>query len=206
MGGLGINPYLLFNPYFNQKLPNLDQNPEDQKSINQANLKTALDLSNENNTPITPRAEMQFAPPNSDSTFTIPNVMSPRASESVRKVYKRLEKLLSEFVDTISGYTTQIVNNAGYRAMVETDDSVAVSELENEENIIKSTLKSEEEKIFNRLRSIDKKEAVKQRRRMKEIREKRRQERLEGKLDKKRSFLGQKIENSLKNVNFDKNE
>ena len=141
---------------------------------------------------------MQFAPP--------PRANVQIASESVRKVYKRLEKLLSEFVDTISGYTTQIMNNAGYRAMIETNDSIAVSELENEENIIKNTLKSEEDKIFNRLRSIDKKEAVKQRRRIKENREKRRQERLEGKENKKRSFLGQKIENSLKNVNFDKNE
>ena len=202
MGGLGnFNPYLLFNPYFNQQIPNLDQNSnlqQNQKNdqILNPNLKTALDENEVNE----PRAEMQFAPP------ITPRANVQIASESVRKVYKRLEKLLSEFVDTISGYTNQIVKNAGYRAMVETDDKLAVSELENEENMLKNTLKTEEDKIFNRLRSIDKKEAVKQRKRMKENRERKRQERLEARENKKRTFLGQKIENSLKDFNFDKNE
>ena len=239
--GMQYNPYLagLFPSIytFNQHTPTLQQNPDGSKQNPQDTsfpqnglpqmplvpqnaafqnidpiLKTSLEDTSVNSIP---RAAMQYAPPNHKpppySNFQNRG-NGEIASESVRKVYKRLEKLLSGFVETISEYTAQIAENASYRAVVENDENMAVLDLVDEELFLEETLKEEEAKIFHRLKSIDKQETSKQRKRQrerlveqregkrlrKEEMERKRQGRLDGKDNKKRSFLGQKIEDSLK--------
>jgi len=229
--GMQYNPYLagLFPSIytFNQQTPTLQQSqnelarnglempviPQNAHFENfEPVLKTSLEDTSVNSLP---RAAMQYAPPHNRpppySTFQNPRNVKI-ASESVRKVYKRLEKLLSGFVETISGYTTQIAENASYRAMVENDDQMAVLDLVDEELFLEETLKKEEAKIFHRLKSIDKQENSKQRKRQrvrlvekrdgkrlrKEEAERKRERRLNGKEGKKRSFLGREIEESLR--------